>query len=59
MYSQTGRRVQFLVAYVTFEVFGFLVPYKDLLVVEFSIAVPVGERLRFLINAHPQYTKLK
>lgn len=42
MNSQSRSRVKFLMADVTLEVLRFLMLNKDLLIVELSIAVPLG-----------------
>lgn len=41
VYGQAGSRVQLLVTYVTLEMFGFLMLYENLLIVEVSVAVPL------------------
>lgn len=40
MYSQARSCVQFLMTYVAFEMFCFLVLYKDLLIIKISITIP-------------------
>lgn len=55
MDGQTRCSVELLVANVTLEVLGLLVIYEYLVIIEFSVAIPIYSRVKdvlILYNAH-------